>query len=335
MAGDIGFAEGYISGDWDTPDLAGLLRAFSANFDGLERLMGGHPVTRALNHLAHALNGNSRKGARRNIRAHYDLGNPFYELWLDPGMTYSSALFTDQDTSLEAAQEAKFHALALAMDLRPEHHVLEIGCGWGGFCEHAARVMGARVTAVTISRAQYDHARRRMFEAGLAERVDVRLVDYRDIEGRFDRVASIEMFEAVGEAYWPDYFSKIRHTLKPGGRAGLQVITIDDDLFEGYRSRPDFIQSYIFPGGMLASETRLKSEVAAAGMTLEVTRRFARDYAQTLMLWRERFEDAWPQIAALGFEGRFRRLWRYYLAYCEAGFGTGRTDVIQVALRAP
>ncbi len=334
MSGDIGFAEGYICGDWDTPDLSGLLRAFSANFDGLERLMSGHPLTRALNALAHALNGNSRRGARRNIKAHYDLGNAFYELWLDDGMTYSSALFEGPALTLEAAQEAKFAALARAMELGPDHHVLEIGCGWGGFCEYAGRAVGARVTAITISKAQFEHARRRIFEAGLAERVEVRLLDYRDVEGRFDRIASIEMFEAVGEAYWPSYFAKIRDGLKPGGRAGLQIITIDDALFEGYRARPDFIQTYVFPGGMLASETRLDAEIAGAGLLALGRRRFAEDYARTLKLWMERFEARWDEIAAQGFDPRFRRLWRYYLGYCEAGFATGRTDVMQIILGA-
>jgi cyclopropane-fatty-acyl-phospholipid synthase len=332
MAGDIGFAEGYICGDWDTPDLSALLRAFSSNFDGLERLMSGHPLTRALNFLSHALKGNSRRGARRNIAKHYDLGNDFYELWLDQGMTYSSALFEDPDQTLEAAQEAKFAALAASMDLRADHHVLEIGCGWGGFSEFAGRVIGARVTAITISKAQFDHARRRMFEAGLADRVDVKLLDYRDVEGRFDRIASIEMFEAVGEAYWPDYFAKIRDGLKPGGRAGLQIITIDDALFDGYRARPDFIQSYIFPGGMLASETRLGTEIAAAGLKIDARRGFAQDYAATLKLWGERFERRWSEIEAQGFDERFRRLWRYYLSYCEAGFATGRTDVVQIGV---
>ena len=330
--GDIGFAEGYMAGEWDSPHLPALLEAFADNYDHLSRLVDGRPVLNALNRIAHRLNHNSRRGSRRNIHAHYDLGNAFYEAWLDDSMTYSSARFSGGQ-SLEEAQGAKYARLAAIMDLRPDQSVLEIGCGWGGFAEYAAREVGARVTAITISREQYDYARRRIHEAGLAERADIRLVDYRDVEGRFDRVASIEMFEAVGEEYWSDYFRALKRVLKPGGRAGLQIITIRDDLFDGYRRRPDFIQKYIFPGGMLPSETRLAPAIAGAGLDWTTTERFGQDYAATLEQWGHRFDNAWPAIAAGGrFDKRFRRLWRFYLAYCEAGFRSGRTDVIQIGL---
>jgi cyclopropane-fatty-acyl-phospholipid synthase len=335
VGGDIGFAEGYMAGEWDSPDLAALLEAFADNYDRLSRLVDGNPLLNAVNRAAHRLNRNSRRGARRNIHAHYDLGNAFYEAWLDGSMTYSAARFSAPGESLEQAQRAKYARLAEIMDLRRGQSVLEIGCGWGGFAEFAAKEVGARVTGITISREQHDFARRRIHEAGLAERVDIRLIDYRDVEGRFDRVASIEMFEAVGEEYWAHYFRALRRALKPGGRAGLQIITIRDDLFESYRRRPDFIQKYVFPGGMLPSEPRLAPVIAGAGLDWETTERFGQDYAATLDRWGHRFDNAWPGIAASGrFDDRFRRLWRFYLAYCEAGFRSGRTDVIQIGLSA-
>jgi cyclopropane-fatty-acyl-phospholipid synthase len=285
-----------------------------------------------VNRLRHGLRGNSRAGARRNIHAHYDLGNEFYARWLDPSMTYSSARYEAPGQPLQAAQEAKYASLARQMALAADHHVLEIGCGWGGFAEFAAREVKAKVTAITISQAQFEFARKRMHDQGLAERADIRLVDYRDVEGRFDRVASIEMFEAVGEKYWPAYFGKIREALKPGGRAGLQIITIRDDLYAGYRRRADFIQKYIFPGGMLPSEARLREVTERAGLAWEGVSRFGQHYADTLAEWAQRFEGAWGDIVGLGFDERFRRLWRFYLSYCEAGFRTGRTDVVQLSL---
>jgi cyclopropane-fatty-acyl-phospholipid synthase len=249
-------------------------------------------------------------------------------------MTYSSARFERSDQSLEEAQRAKYASLARLMDLRPGHEVLEIGCGWGGFAGFAAREVGARVTGVTISREQHDYARRRLFEAGLADRADIRLMDYRDVQGRFDRVASIEMFEAVGRRYWPVYFDKVRSVLKPGGRAGLQIITIRDDLFAEYDARTDFIQKHVFPGGTLPSEGQLAPVVADAGLTWGRVERFGRDYADTLAAWARTFEAAWPDIrrSAPRFDDRFHRLWTFYLAYCEAGFRSGRTDVIQLSL---
>ncbi|MDY6923538.1 MAG: cyclopropane-fatty-acyl-phospholipid synthase family protein [Pseudomonadota bacterium] len=332
-SGDIGFAEGYMAGEWESPQLAALLESFAHNYDHIQRLFDGHPLMRALNWLSHKRRRNSRSGSKKNIHAHYDLGNAFYAAWLDPTMTYSSARFTRTGMPLDAAQREKYASLARLMDLRAGQSVLEIGCGWGGFAEFAAREVGARVTGITISQEQYDFARRRIFDAGLSEKVDVQLIDYRDVRGRFDRVASIEMFEAVGQEYWPAYFGKIHDVLEPGGIAGLQIITIDDALFGGYNKRTDFIQKYIFPGGMLPSEAVLGPVVAAAGLDWRATERFGQDYAETLRLWDERFQAAWDEIQHMsGFDERFRRLWRFYLAYCEAGFRSARTDVIQLGL---
>lgn len=331
-AGDIGFAEGYMAQEWDSPDLSAVLESASLNFDRLQKLVNGDPLMRAVNFLNHFFHANSRSGARRNIHAHYDLGNAFYERWLDSSMTYSAARFERPDEPLSQAQRNKYGALAQSMDLGPSNHVLEIGCGWGGFAAFAAGEIGAQVTGITISREQYDFARQRMFDLGLSERADIRLVDYRDVDGQFDRVASIEMFEAVGERYWPAYFAKIRDVLSPGGRAGLQIITIRDELFDDYRHRADFIQKYVFPGGMLGSERRLRQEIARVGLEWREISRFGQHYAQTLAEWASRFQAAWDDIRDMGFDERFRRLWRFYLSYCEAGFRTGRTNVIQLSL---
>jgi cyclopropane-fatty-acyl-phospholipid synthase len=331
-AADIGFAEGYMAGEWDTPDLTAVLESASLNFDRIGQLSAGNPLMRMFNFFHHLFNKNTRRGSARNIHAHYDLGNAFYEQWLDPTMTYSAARFEQPDQPLPAAQRHKYATLAKAMALAPDQHVLEIGCGWGGFAEYAAREVGAKVTGITISREQHDFARRRLFEQGLAEKADIRLIDYRDVEGRFDRIASIEMFEAVGEEYWPTYFGKIHDLLSPGGRAALQIITIRDELFDDYRSRADFIQKYVFPGGMLGSERRLRQETDRAGLEWRDIARFGQDYAVTLAQWGVRFQTAWDEIRVLGFDERFRRLWQFYLSYCEAGFRSGRTDVIQLGL---
>jgi cyclopropane-fatty-acyl-phospholipid synthase len=331
-SGDIGFAEGYMAGEWDTPNLSALMEVLTLNVDRLQRMLKRNPAARAFNKVRHALRANTKAGSKRNIHAHYDLGNAFYARWLDASMTYSSARYQHPGQDLAAAQTHKYRTLAQGMALAPDHHVLEIGCGWGGFAEFAAKDVGARVTGITISREQYDFARRRMFEQGLAERADIRLIDYRDVEGRFDRVASIEMFEAVGEKYWPTYFAAIAERLTPGGQAGLQIITIRDELFDNYRRRPDFIQKHIFPGGMLPSEARLKDETDRAGLSWAGVSRFPQHYADTLAEWGERFEAAWGDIRKLGFDERFRRLWRFYLAYCEAGFRAERTGVVQLTL---
>ena len=284
------------------------------------------------NRMLHVFNRNTRAGARRNIMAHYDLGNAFYQRWLDPSMTYSSAKFERPDDDLSAAQRNKYLALARRIELKPEHTLLEIGCGWGGFAEFAAKEIGCRITGITISPEQCEFARQRLFKQGLADRAQIKLEDYRDTQGMFDRIASIEMFEAVGESYWPAYFSKIRDLLAPLGQAGLQVITIDERYFSAYRSSVDFIQKYVFPGGMLPSMQTLREQVACAGLSWRENTNFGLDYAQTLARWHGRFIGAWDDIRMLGFDDRFKRLWSYYLSYCEAGFRAGSIDVTQIAL---
>ena len=329
-AGDIGIAESFLQGEWESPDLTRFLELFCANQDVMTRLMSDKPVMRFLQYVRHWLNANTKSGARRNIHAHYDLGNAFYSAWLDRSMTYSSALFTNGERDLERGQRAKYANLARETGIGPDHSVLEIGCGWGGFAEFAARDIGCRVTGLTISREQFDFARKRIFDAGLAEKVDIKLQDYRDEKGTFDRIASIEMFEAVGKAYWPAYFSQLHDRLKPGGRAGLQVITIQESLFKRYTRELDFIRRYVFPGGMLPTPTIMRDLGTKHGLTLTGERIFGLDYAATLVDWRNRFRAAWPNLIKLGFDERFRRLWEYYLAYCEAGFSTGTIDVRQM-----
>ena len=333
--GDIGFAEAYMDGKWSTPDLTAVLLFFSENFEAAGRLAVGGWMVRMANNFRHLFNRNSRAGARRNIMAHYDLGNEFYSAWLDPSMTYSSALFTSPNQSLEQAQTAKYEGIVERIGAGPDSEILEIGCGWGGFAEYAARTRGSKVTCLTISQAQADYARERIQRAGLADRVEIRLEDYRDHDGRYDGVASIEMFEAVGEAYWPAYFGKIASVLKSGSRAALQIITIGDEFFDNYRKRADFIQRYIFPGGMLPSEAALKSQLREAGLRHDGVQYFGHDYARTLRLWSQRFNEAWPDILPMGFDEPFRRMWNFYLSYCEAGFISGRINVGQFQLSRP
>jgi cyclopropane-fatty-acyl-phospholipid synthase len=306
--------------------------AILLNNEAISRPFTGAKVVRAYERLRHWLRGNSRTGSRRNISYHYDLGNDFYRLWLDPSMTYSSALF-DGAGDLSAAQENKYRSICDRMRLGPDQHVLEIGCGWGGFAEYAIRERGARVTGLTLSREQADYARRRLFEAGLAERAEIVLRDYRDERGQYDGVASIEMFEAVGERYWPTFFRTLHDRLRPGAVASMQVITIADHLFAGYRSGTDFVQKYIFPGGMLPSPSEFRRHVERTGLDLVGSIEFGKDYSRTLREWRERFNARWGEIAGLGFDPRFRRMWDFYLASCAACFAAGTTDVTQVALR--
>lgn len=331
--GGVGFAEGYMAAEWDSPDLASLLELVDRNCDAMgydSRLSG---LRRLVERAVHALRANSRRGSRDNIRAHYDLGNRFYEAWLDPTLTYSAALFGPGTEDLESAQRAKYRRLAERIALAPGQRLLEIGTGWGEFALTAAREFGARVTSITVSKEQHAFARERVFKEGLADRVEIRLQDYRDVTGRFDRIASIEMLEAVGERFWPLFFERLRDRLAPGGQAGVQTITIADRLFEGYRRNVDFIQRYIFPGGMLPSPSVLERQTERAGLRLESSHVFGWSYARTLAEWHRRFDEAWPRLAAEPFDERFRRMWKYYLAYCEAGFRSGSLDVTQVTLR--
>lgn len=338
--GTTGMAEAYMDGDWTTPDLTALLELGDRNDQVRGQPLDGLALLRPFRRLWHRWHDNSLRGSRRNIAAHYDLGNAFYRQWLDAGMTYSAALFAPGDESLAdgglaRAQDRKYHALARDIGLRPGLSVLEIGCGWGGFAEIAARDYGARVTCLTLSREQHDWARDRIARAGLADRVEIRLQDYRTVTGTFDRIASIEMIEAVGERWWPTYFATLRDRLAPGGRAGLQAITIADDRFDRYRASCDFIQRYVFPGGMLPSPAALRTQADRAGLHLTTTRCFGADYDRTLALWGQSFGQAWPTIAPLGFDDRFRRLWDFYIAYCRAGFRTGAIDVCHAVLDRP
>jgi cyclopropane-fatty-acyl-phospholipid synthase len=326
-SGDIGFAEGYLEGDWTTSSLPRLLMLLAANRRALEGPLYGSFLGRLLQRLLHMTRANTRAGSRRNIAAHYDLGNDFYALWLDRGMTYSSALFAgDAGRTLEEAQRAKLARALQQLAPAPGARVLEIGCGWGSFAELAAGE-GLQVTGLTLSRAQLEYARRR-----LGGRADLRLRDYRDERGRYDAVASIEMIEAVGERWWPAYFAKVAEMLPSGGRALVQAIVIDDALFARYREGSDFIRRYIFPGGMLPSPARFEMEASAAGLSVRDAYHFGPDYARTLSLWRQRFLARWPEARALGYDERFRRMWEFYLAYCEAGFNAGSTDVVQYTL---
>jgi cyclopropane-fatty-acyl-phospholipid synthase len=329
-SGDIGIAEAYLRGEWDTPDLTQFLYLFCVNQDWMQTMLTGKPLVRTVQTIRHWFNRNTRRQARRNIYRHYDIGNAFYSAWLDPGMTYSSALFEDGTVDLTAAQNNKYHRLAEAIDLRPGQKLLEIGCGWGGFAEYAAKTFGAKVVGLTISKEQRDFAQARIQAAGLNEHVEIRLQDYRDERDQYDRIASIEMIEAVGEQFWPRYFSQLRDRLLPGGLAGIQAITIQDSLFQTYRREVDFIQRYVFPGGMLPSPEILKSLGERFGVPVIRERIFGQDYAKTLATWRNNFRAGWPNLTPLGFDDRFRRLWEYYLAYCEAGFLSGNIDVRQV-----
>jgi cyclopropane-fatty-acyl-phospholipid synthase len=332
--GDVAFAEAYMDGRWDTPDLTALLTVLARNHAALELAFYGRWWQQLLFRLKHWRQANTRRQAKRNIVAHYDLGNDFYQRWLDPTMTYSSALFDgDYTQSTAVAQTAKYQRILAELDLPPGAHILEIGCGWGGFAEVAARA-GYRVTGLSLSDAQTAFARERIERAGLGDRVQFHLRDYRDERGDYDGVASIEMFEAVGETWWPTYFDTVRRVLKPGGRACIQTITIADTRFERYRLQSDFIQQHIFPGGMLASPARFRQEAGRAGFGVTEVRDFGLDYAETLRRWLAAFDRDIATIRMQGFPERFIRCWRFYLAYCAAGFDSGSTDVSQYTLVA-
>ena len=324
--GDIGLTEAYLDGHWDSPDITGLMTLLAANREQLKRAVYGSWRSLIAARVRHWMNGNSRSGSKRNIMAHYDLGNDFYKLWLDPSMSYSSAVYRDADDgSLEAAQHAKYRRILNCLNAAPGQNVLEIGCGWGGFAEMAVQD-GLRTTGLTLSPAQLEWAQKRVPAA------DLRLQDYRDLNEQFDHVVSIEMFEAVGERWWPTYFKTLAKALKTEGRAVVQSITIRDDIFPEYRRSTDFIQQYIFPGGMLPSRAVFRAAAAKQGLIVRNEYAFGLDYAKTLAEWRHAFEANWPEIQKLGFDEPFRRLWRMYLCYCEAGFLAGNIDVVQFEL---
>ncbi|TDQ77564.1 cyclopropane-fatty-acyl-phospholipid synthase [Dongia mobilis] len=330
--GDMGFAEAYMAGEVDSPDLTDLIELAARNQNALARALNGKAWVRALNRIGHLMRANTRAGARRNIAYHYDLGNAFYREWLDPTMTYSAAWFEDGANDLQAAQTAKYRRMAALAELGAGQRVLEIGCGWGGFAEIAAREFDCHVTGLTLSREQLAFAQDRMQRQGLADRVELRLEDYRDCRDTFDGIVSIEMFEAVGEAHWRRYFGVLRDRLRAGGNAALQIITIAEDRFDSYRRNADFIQRYIFPGGMLPTRSALRQLAAEASLVLASETGFGTSYARTLREWRSAFLGAWPRIQPLGFDERFRRMWTYYLAYCEAGFRAGSIDVVHLKL---
>ncbi len=333
--GDLGFCEAYVEGWWDTPDLQAFMDLVHADNDELYDGFPGMGLVRAFERMRFWMMSNSKRQARKNIHAHYDLGNHFYGLWLDETMTYSSAKFATGQESLEAAQIAKYAHLVDEMGARPGDHVLEIGCGWGGFAEYAARERGLRVTGLTISQAQHDYAVDRIARAGLSDLVTIKLQDYRDERGRYDGVASIEMFEAVGEKYWPVYFDTVRGRLNPGRNATLQIITVQEKRWEVYRKGVDFIQKYIFPGGMLPSRSALLAEVERAGLSLARSVEFGESYSQTLRRWHETFNAQWEEISQLGFDDRFRKMWNFYLTSCAATFQSGNCDVTQITVTNP
>lgn len=339
-SGDIGFAEGYIAGDWSTPNLIELLKLFIANRDEVEDIIYGSWIGRLAYRLRHLLNRNTRTNSRKNIHAHYDLGNAFYELWLDDTMNYSSAHFDaagdKADLSLREAQFAKVRRALRMVQLQPGQRVLEIGCGWGALAEMATTEFGASTTGVTLSTEQLAFAQARMQRLGTAQRADLRLQDYRDInDGPFDAICSIEMVEAVGRAYWPTYFQSVARLLKPGGRACIQSIVIADRYFERYLQSTDFIQQYIFPGGCLPCPAEFRKQAEHAGLVVEDEFAFGADYAETLKRWREKFLAEKAHVLSLGFDERFMKIWEFYLAYCEAAFAHANIDVVQYTLRKP
>ena len=336
-SGDIGFAESFMAGDWSTPDLPALLQLLSANRKALDSLIFGHWAARTWHRVRHWLNRNTKANSRKNIHAHYDLGNDFYRLWLDPTMNYSSAWFQNgpppnTQADLVAGQDAKVNRVLDMAGVQAGSRVLEIGCGWGALAEKAGQ-RGATVTGVTLSTEQLGFARGRLAYAGLAAQADLRLQDYRDIQDHpFDAICSVEMVEAVGQAFWPTYFGTVARLLKTGGKACLQSIVIRDDLFERYLQSSDFIQQYIFPGGCLPSPSAFRQQATAQGLEVVDEMAFGIDYAETCRLWRQKFLAQRDEVMALGFDDRFMRTWEFYLAYCEAGFRTGDVDVVQYTL---
>ena len=325
--GDLGLAASYLDGDWDSDDLGAVLDFGAANEAALSQSLGGASALHAINWLQHAFRRNSRSGSRRNIAAHYDLGNAFYAKWLDADMHYSSGLQLLPADNLAMAQKNKLDTIEHMLNLSGGERVLEIGCGWGAVAERLVASRQCHVTGLTLSREQAAYARERLAQSGFAANTSIELRDYRDVSDKFDRIVSIEMLEAVGAQYWPVYFEKLATSLKPGGCAVLQVITINEKYFDSYRRRPDYIQKYIFPGGMLPTKTIMHEQALQAGLKISQERFFGSSYAHTLCIWRENFMRNWSGIEPLGFDTRFRRMWDYYLRYCETGFNYGLIDV--------
>ncbi|MAY86390.1 MAG: SAM-dependent methyltransferase [Pseudooceanicola sp.] len=333
--GDLGFCDAYLEEWWSTPDLQAFMDLVHQDNDEIYDGFPGMGLVRFYERARAWLRRNHRAQARRNISYHYDLGNDFYNLWLDDTMTYSSALFETGQESTEKAQIAKYASMVDQMGAQPGDHILEIGCGWGGFAEYAARERGLRVTGLTISQEQFNYATQRIEKAGLSDLVTLKLQDYRDETGTYDGVASIEMFEAVGQKYWPVYFDTLRERLKPGRNATLQIITVADRRWELYQQGIDFIQKYIFPGGMLPSPGALREQIDAAGLGIVRSVEFGKSYDITLRRWHETFNDRWDQIAEMGFDNRFKRMWNFYLTSCAAAFDSASVDVTQITVSRP
>lgn len=333
--GDLGFCDAYLDEWWSTPDLQAFMDWVHADNDDIYDGFPGMGLLRNFEKFRFWLQRNHRDQAKKNISYHYDLGNDFYGLWLDDTMTYSSALFETGQESHEAAQIAKYASMVDQMGAQPGDHILEIGCGWGGFAEYAARERGLKVTGLTISEEQFKYAKERIEKAGLSDLVEFKLQDYRDETGTYDGIASIEMFEAVGEKYWPTYFETVRERLKPGKNATLQIILVGDHRWDVYKRGVDFIQKYIFPGGMLPSPTALRDQITSAGLGVERSVEFGPSYNITLRRWHETFNEKWDQIAAMGFDDRFRRMWNFYLTSCAATFESANCDVTQITIKRP
>lgn len=333
--GDLGFSEAYLDGWWSTPDLMAFMDLVSDDAETVYDGFPGQTLIRAYEKMRFWLQSNSKRQARKNISYHYDLGNEFYGLWLDETMTYSSAKYITGQEDLEKAQTQKYASMVDEMGAKTGDHILEIGCGWGGFAEYAAKERGLRVTGLTISEEQFKFAVDRIEKAGLSELVDFKLQDYRDETGTYDGIASIEMFEAVGEKYWPVYFENVRNRLKPGGRATFQIILVQDERWDAYRNGVDFIQKYIFPGGMLPAPTVLRDQIRNAGLEVTQSVEFGESYSETLRRWHEVFNDRWDEISQLGFDDRFRRMWNFYLASCAGAFRGGICDVTQITVTRP
>ncbi|MDH5224547.1 MAG: cyclopropane-fatty-acyl-phospholipid synthase family protein [Actinomycetota bacterium] len=332
LSGAIGLADGYIEGDYDSPDLARLIEFAAIQLEA-ERRVVPESLDRAAKALWRRLGDSaSHRGPLSGVVEHYDLGNEFYKLWLDETMTYSSGVFTRDDMPLEAAQREKYRRLAEATGIREGEHVLDIGCGWGGFAVHAAEELGCRVTAITISQQQRDFVDKLIAERGLNDRVEVRLEDFRHTRGTYERVVSIEMIESIPRSMWGPYVRRLRQLTDPGGTIGLQVITVSDAHWRSSNENPDFVRRYVFPGGQVPSIGMLRGLARSNGLAWLEDHGYGRSYAKTLRAWRDAFEDARTEVTALGFDERFRRMWRYYLAYCEGGFASGRTDVRQIVL---
>ncbi|MFM7461574.1 MAG: class I SAM-dependent methyltransferase [Burkholderiales bacterium] len=331
---EIGLAECYRDHRLFTSNLTAFLTLCALNQRALEKVFYGKPLVALFFRLKHLLRGNTRSGSKRNISAHYDLSNDFYKLWLDPTMTYSAAIFSgDYTLPLDIAQTAKYERILQLLDPKLGETILEVGCGWGGFAEHAAKTRGVKVHGITLSREQLAFAKTRIAAAGIADKASFEFIDYRDVTAHYDHVVSIEMFEAVGERFWPTYFKAVHDRLKPGGRAVVQTITIDEAAFARYRATSDFIREYIFPGGMLAPVKRFVSDANDAGLEAGEPYLFGKDYAETLRRWLQGVNAQAEQIKPLGFDEKFLQIWRFYLCYCEAGFESGRTDVMQIMLK--